>query len=44
MLRAGTNTVNVQGVRLVAPILVPVSDGANLPEDISSKYRNGDFD
>ena len=44
VLRAGTNTVNVAGVRLVAPILVPVSDGANLPEDISRKYRNGDFD
>lgn len=44
VLRAGANTVNVAGVRLVAPILVPVSDGANLPEDISRKYRNGDFD
>ncbi len=43
-LGAGSNTVDVRGLSLLAPILVPVSDGVNLPEDISLKYRNGNFD
>lgn len=43
-LNAGYNTVDVKGVSLYAPILVPVSNGVNLPEDISRQYRDGKLD
>jgi hypothetical protein len=43
-LVAGYNTVDVRGLSLYAPILVPVSNGVNLPEDISRLYRDGKFD
>lgn len=43
-LVAGSNIVDVRGISLFAPILVPVSNGVNLPEDISLRYRNGNFD
>lgn len=43
-LNAGYNTVDVKGISLYAPILVPVSNGVNLPEDISKPYRDGKLD
>jgi hypothetical protein len=43
-LVTGYNKVNVQGLSLYAPILVPWSNGVNLPEDISRLYRAGKFD
>jgi hypothetical protein len=44
VLSAGYNTVNVKGIPLYAPILVPVSNGVNFPADISKLYRAGKFD
>jgi hypothetical protein len=43
-LSAGYTAVDVKGLSLYAPILVPVSNGVNLPEDISRLYRDGKFD
>ncbi len=43
-LRAGANSVDVRGLSLYAPIIAPVSNGVNLPEDISLQYRNGNLD
>lgn len=43
-LQLGYNTVDVKGISLYAPILVPVSNGVNLPEDISKAYRDGKLD
>ncbi len=43
-LKAGWNSVDVRGKAVYAPIVVPVSNGVNLPEDISRLYRDGKFD
>lgn len=43
-LKAGWNNVDVRGIRLVAPIIVPFANGVALPEDISRLYRAGKFD
>ena len=43
-LNAGSNTVDVRGLWMAAPIVVPVSNGSMFPEDISRRYREGQFD
>lgn len=43
-LVAGTNEVKVVPNALRAPIIVPYSNGADFPEDISAQYRAGAFD
>lgn len=43
-LKAGYNTVKLNGVSLNAPIVAPVSNGSSLPGDIFSKYYHGYFD
>jgi hypothetical protein len=40
-LKAGYNKVYVGDAPMYAPIIVPVSDGATLPEDVSREYRYG---
>lgn len=43
-LKAGYNSVKLNGVSLVAPIVAPVSNGSSLPGDLFSKYYRGYFD
>ncbi len=40
-LKAGYNNVSLGDVSVYAPIIVPVSDGATFPEDVSKEYRYG---
>jgi len=43
-LNAGWNSVNVRGVALNAPVVVPVTNGVNLPGDIFRLYYNKRWD
>jgi hypothetical protein len=43
-LKAGSNTVSIKAVPIRAGIVVPVGNGVDFPEDISLRYRAGQFD
>jgi hypothetical protein len=43
-LNPGYNKVDVRGLSLYAPIIVPVSNGMNLPGDIARPYQEGRLD
>lgn len=43
-LTPGLNVVSVPPGVLLAPIIVPYSNGVDFPEDISALYRSGTFD
>jgi hypothetical protein len=43
-LKPGYNKVDVRGVLLDAPIVVPITNGMNLPTDVAKRYQQGLLD